>query len=140
MRGVGTLIGTLWFRVILGDSQGRMRATLVGAFAAQILIYWLLSESVEYWQAGLAYAASGLSQGVVWVFAGTLLREVTDDRYHGRVFAMEFGSMTLTLAASSLIAGYLVDLGLGAPQVVAYLAPLPIFGVLASLYVWWSQR
>jgi hypothetical protein len=117
-----------------------MRRALIGAFAAQLVFYVLLSQSSSYWQAALCYMASGTAQGVVWVFAGTLLQASADQRFHGRVFAIEFGTMTLLLALSSLGAGAFVDAGIGPREVVAMLSPLPLIGVLVAFYVWRAER
>jgi MFS family permease len=140
IRGLGTLIGTLWMRILIGDSHSAMRASLVFAFAGQGVLYFLLSLATAYWQACLLYALSGLLQGMVWVFAGTLLQVGVDPRFHGRVFAMEFGSLTLSLALSSLLAGLFIDSGWGPQSVVALMAPVPVIGLVLSFYVWLAER
>lgn len=140
IRGFGTLIGTLWFRVLLGDSPSKMRAAIAVAFACQALTYYLLSQVTSFFQACLCYGLSGLLQGVVWVFAGTLLQAAVDPRYHGRVFALDFGGMTLTLGVSSMLAGFFVDAGMGAQEVVGMMAPLPLIGLLLAFYVWRAER
>lgn len=139
-RGLGTLVGTLVMRVVIGDRHSAMRGALVFAFVGQGCLYFLLSIATAYWQACLLYGLSGLLQGMVWVFAGTLLQAGVDQRFHGRVFAMEFGSLTLSLAGSSLLAGALVDSGWAPQEVVALLAPVPALGVVVALYVWLAQR
>ena len=139
-RGLGTLVGTLWMRVVIGDRHSAMRGALVFAFVGQAVLYYLLSLSTAFYQACLLYGLSGLLQGMVWVFAGTLLQAGVDPRYHGRVFAMEFGSLTLSLAMSSLLAGALVDAGWAPQAVVACMAPVPALGVAVALYVWLAER
>lgn len=139
-RGLGTLLGTLWMRVLIGDQFSAMRASLIFAFVGQGILYFLLSLATAFWQACVLYGLSGLLQGMVWVFAGTLLQAGVDPRYHGRVFALEFGSLTLSLAISSLLAGSLVDTGWAPQEVVAIMAPVPALGVVVALYVWLSER
>jgi len=140
IRGVGTLVGTLWFRVLIRDRLGSMRLALVGAFVAQVLTYWLLAQVETFSGACFFYAMSGLLQGMVWVFAGTLLQAGVDPRFHGRVFSIEFGAMTLTLATSSMLAGLLVDTGFSPQEAVLMMAPLPLVGVLVALYVYFAER
>lgn len=140
IRGLGTLVGTLVMRVIVGDRHSAMRGALVLAFVGQGCIYFLLSLATAFWQACLLYGLSGLLLGMVWVFAGTLLQAAVEPRFHGRVFAMEFGSLTLSLAGSSLLAGALVDSGWAPQEVVALMAPVPAVGVVVALYVWLAQR
>lgn len=139
-RGLGTLIGTLWLRVLIGDRHSAMRGSIVFAFLGQGILYFFLSQATAYWQTCLLYALSGLLQGMVWVFAGTLLQFGVDPRFHGRVFAMEFGALTLSLALSSMLAGVFVDSGWGPQSVVALLAPVPAIGVAVALYVWLAER
>lgn len=139
-RGLGTLVGSLWFRVLAGDRRRTMRGALAVAFVSQVGIYFALGHTVSFWQAALCYMLSGAAQGLVWVFSGTLLQAATDERFHGRIFALEFGGMTLTLAVSSLLTGAFVDGGFGPQEVVIMLAPLPLVGALIALYVWKSEQ
>ncbi len=140
IRGIGTLVGTLWFRVLVRDDHGSMRLSLVAAFAGQVLTYWLLAHATSFPEACVYYSISGLLQGMVWVFAGTLLQAGVDPRFHGRVFAMEFGGLTLTLAISSMLAGLVVDSGITPQATVLMMAPLPMIGVLVAFYVYLAQR
>ena len=140
IRGLGTLIGTLWFRIFVRDRLGTLRIFLVGAFSGPVAVYWLLAHADSFLGACLYYSLSGLLQGVVWVFAGTLLQAGVDPKFHGRVFAMEFGGLTLTLAISSTLAGAFVDAGLTPQAAVLMMSPLPLVGVLVALYVYLSGR
>lgn len=140
VRGVGTLVGTLWFRVLVRDNHNIMRLSLVGAFAGQVVVYWLLAHATSFAEACVFYSLSGLLQGLVWVFAGTLLQAGVDPKLHGRVFAIEFGGLTLTLALSSMLAGAFVDAGLTPQETVLMMAPLPLVGVFVALYVYLAQR
>lgn len=140
VRGLGTLIGTLWFRVLVRDRHGAMRLSLCFAFAGQVLVYSLLAQAGSFAVACFYYSLSGMLQGLVWVFAGTLLQAGVDPKYHGRVFALEFGGLTLTLAVSSTLAGAFVDAGLSPQSTVLMMAPLPLVGVLTALYVYLSGR
>jgi predicted MFS family arabinose efflux permease len=140
VRGVGTLVGTLWFRVLVRDNHNIMRLSLVGAFAGQVVVYGLLAHATSFVQACVFYSLSGLLQGLVWVFAGTLLQAGVDPKLHGRVFAIEFGGLTLTLALSSMLAGAFVDAGLTPQETVLMMAPLPLVGVFVALYVYLAQR
>jgi len=56
----------------------------------------------------LAHAGSSTN----WVFSTTLLQFYTDDRFRGRVFAADYGICMFTIAASSYLAGFAIDLGL----------------------------
>ena len=140
IRGFGTLVGTLWFRVLIRDRLSSMRFALMIAFLAQVVTYWLLAHATSFPAACFYYSISGLLQGMVWVFAGTLLQAGADPKFHGRVFALEFGGLTLTLALSSMLAGLFVDAGLSPQEAVLMMSPLPLVGVLVALYVYLAER
>jgi hypothetical protein len=72
----------------------------------------------------------------VWVSTTALLQLESDRRFHGRIFAIEFGLMTLSLSVSSFAAGSAVDLGAGIRTVTAVCAGATLIGpVVWSLAV-----
>jgi hypothetical protein len=46
------------------------------------------------------------------VFSATLLQMSTEDKFRGRVFSAEFAFMTLSMSASSTLAGMFIDRGI----------------------------
>ena len=56
----------------------------------------------------VVFAHAGTSMN--WVFSTTLVQNYTDDRFRGRVFAADVGLLTLSIAASSYLAGAATDL------------------------------
>jgi len=85
--------------------------------------------------ASLVLAHGGLS--AVWVFSTAMLQIQTEDRYRGRVFSAEFGFAVLTMAASSFLAGVLVDRGVPVSRV----ATLTGMAMLVPAAAWtWAQR
>jgi hypothetical protein len=46
-----------------------------------------------------------------WTASTTMLQELTEDRFRGRVFSAEFAFCTFTLAVCSFAAGLLADAG-----------------------------
>jgi len=65
----------------------------------------------------LLVAHAGGSAG--WTSSTTLLQDLTDDGFRGRVFSAEFAFTMLILAAASFTAGQLVDRGVGVRTVAA---------------------
>lgn len=125
MRGVGAAFGSLAVRKLVGDRPWALRVSLVVGFLLAGGFMVVMSYAPNVWMAGLAILASAVGAAIVWVFTGTLLQIEADSRFHGRVFAFEFGTMTLVLGAMSLWSGWTVDSGLSVPETTR------LFGLLA---------
>jgi MFS family permease len=107
-RGVGALLGPFVARAMSRDDDG---------------LYRMISFSVLLF--GLGYAALGLSKslalgaaavclahlggGAQWQISSYGLQRETADAIRGRVFAADYGFVTLTMAISSLVAGIASD-------------------------------
>ena len=126
MRGVGAVIGSLVMRVLLGDRARTMRRAIAASFVLIGGSYAMLSLSVTYWQAVLAYFGAAVGSSTIWVFSGTLLQTEGDPAFHGRIFSVEFGLNTLMLGVSSYVAGAAIDLGYSFPEVALGLGSLSI--------------
>lgn len=139
-RGLGILIGPFIIAALVASKIGR----------AQKFI------SVGFLFCGVSYIGFGLSPALVvamvfvffahfgwgsnWTLSAAVLQSLVPDYIRGRVFSMDLGLLTLTLAVSTFITGVAVDhfeprlvaIGLGA----TFLA----FGSFWTLGVWLSQR
>jgi hypothetical protein len=67
----------------------------------------------------LAVVAGHAGTSINWVFSTTMLQQMTEDRYRGRVFSADFAGLFLTMAAVSFLASTLVDWGLSIRAVAA---------------------
>jgi len=109
ITGIGTGFGPLLLRRLLGDETGRLRTAITIGFwvlAAGILG---LGAAPTFPLFGLATLLRTIGSGTVWVFSAAMLQMVVPDRYRGRVFAFEFGLLTLTQSISVWWAGYAQD-------------------------------
>ena len=95
------------------------RRAVVYGFAIVGASYLALSRVDAFWPAAACMFTAMLGNNIIWVFSGTLLQLEADRAYHGRVFALEFGTMTLLMAGSSWGAGVAVDSGIGLSTVAA---------------------
>lgn len=117
-RGVGSLLGPLVAAQWAGESESRLRRSILAGFVAGAAGYVALG----LWGAPLlavaavVFAHAGTSMN--WVFSTTLLQNYTEDRFRGRVFSADYGICTLTISASSYLAGVFLDLGV-APRTFA---------------------
>jgi predicted MFS family arabinose efflux permease len=110
-RGVGSFAGPFAaFRLAGTDDRG-LRRSISGAFALLAICYlaFALSPSIGYAAAALAIANGGGS--ILWTSGSTLLQRMVPDAVRGRVAAAEICGFTLTLSASTLATGLLLDRG-----------------------------
>lgn len=109
-RGTGALVGSMGVRRIFGDAPRTMHRLIAVGFTIKATAYLALGTLVSTMpQAALCFFCAAVGSGVVWVFSSTLGQLASAPEYRGRVFSLEFAGMTLSMAASSWIAGQLID-------------------------------
>jgi MFS family permease len=136
-RGLGALVGSLLVRRLFGDGERTMeRLIAVGMFVI-VAGYLYLSIATTIWAAALAYFVAAIGGSAIWVFSGTLGQLKTDNAYRGRVFAVEWGALTLVWSTVGALSGVLVDAwGWTVREAVrgsALLVLIPAFGWIALL-------
>lgn len=110
-RGLGALLGPLMVAPWAHEDLRRLRLGIMLGFFAYGCGYISLKFIAH---APFAYASVVLSHmggAMVWVFSTTLLQLMTEDKFRGRVFSADLSFCTITLAASSFLAGYAMDHG-----------------------------
>jgi predicted MFS family arabinose efflux permease len=110
-RGLGSFAGPFAaFRVAGTDDRG-LRRGIGLAFALLVVCYvgFALSPALGY--AAVALAAANAGGSILWTSGSTLLQRLVPDAVRGRVAAAEMGGFMLTLAASTLATGLLLDRG-----------------------------
>ena len=108
-RGLGAMIGSLAVRKVFGDRRRTMNLLIPFGYVLVAAGNFGLACSATLWQAGLGYFMAGFGGGAIWVFSGTLGQLESDNAYRGRVFAIEWGVLTLTLSATAWISGALIE-------------------------------
>jgi predicted MFS family arabinose efflux permease len=108
-RGLGALVGPFAARSIMGtDDRGLIRGigwafvAVAGCYAAFPLAPSIVAA------AGLVFLAH-CGGGAQWTFSTLGLQRSTPDGIRGRVFSVDYGLVTLTIALSTLLAGFLAD-------------------------------
>lgn len=128
MSGLGTGLGPLFMRRILGDSTRKMLVGIGIGFALTAVGILGLGYASTLGVFLVFTAVRTVGSGTIWVFSAVLLQLMVPDRYRGRVFAFEFAILTLTQSISILLAGYGIDnLGISLPGVTK------LFGLLGVL-------
>jgi MFS family permease len=110
-RGFGALVGSLVIRRIFGDAPRTMRRLVPLGFLVSGLAYLSLSQAGTIWHAAASYFGTTVGGGMLWTFSSTLGQSESDNEFRGRVFAIEFGGLTLTMSVMAGVAGMLVDRG-----------------------------
>lgn len=139
-RGVGSMLGSLGLRRVLGDGNRTMERAIPWLFALQVLAYGGLAGAPGLGVATACYLVGGLGMAGVWVFSSVLAQRALPRAIRGRLFAAEFGAMTLVSSAGSFVAGQLIDrAGLSPRDVVAYSAVLLVVPGLAWVGMRWRR-
>jgi len=118
-RGVGALIGSLMSGYLGRNDPARMRGIIFWGFLLVSVSYIALGAAPSLALACLAVVAGHAGTSLNWVFSTTMLQQMTDDRFRGRVFSADFGGLFLMMAAVSFLASSLVDMGYSIRAVAA---------------------
>jgi MFS family permease len=108
-RGLGALLGPFVARSVVGLED---RGLLLGIRASLVIVavcYALFPIAPGIWFAALLVFAAHLGGGSQWMLSTYGLQRSTPDEIRGRVFSFDYGLVTLTIALSTLLAGFLAD-------------------------------
>ncbi len=121
-RGAGAALGPLMAWNIFGEEKKDMTRAIGFGFFMAAASYLCFSQATSLWLAALFVFSAHLGGSVQWVFSTTLLQEMVEDRFRGRVFAAEMALVTLILSISTWFTGFVLDLGVAPRLVTAGLA------------------
>jgi MFS family permease len=140
-RGTGALIGPLASSAWAGGEHSRLRIGILGGFLMAAAGYLAVGVAPSVWFAIAAVIVAHFGGSTIWVFSTTLLQFYTTDRFRGRVFSAELSLFTITVAASSYLAGAAMDWGLRPRQTailtgLAVLVPTALWGTMLRVRKW----
>ena len=135
-RGLGALLGPFLVRGSVREDNAQYRAIAfcIIAFSAGYMAL-ALSKSLAFGLAAIFFAHLG--GGAAWQISSYGLQRETPDFIRGRVFAADYGFVTLTMALSSLAAGIASDRYSPFAATVGTAAVSLAFGIIWSL---WTLR
>lgn len=111
-RGLGAAIGCLFARSWFGESDPIFRRVVILGFVLLGSSYIALGTASSMLVCCALLVFAGLGNSMIWVPSSVLLQWRTAEAYHGRVFALEFGVMTLVFSFAVILTTALVDLEL----------------------------
>ncbi|MHC5065743.1 MAG: MFS transporter [Planctomycetota bacterium] len=109
-RGFGAAIGCLYARSWFGESDSIFRRVVLLGFVLLGTSYIALGTASSMLTCSLLLVFAGLGNSLIWVPSSVLLQWRTAEQFHGRVFALEFGIMTLVFSVAVILTTGLVDL------------------------------
>ncbi|MEP6681553.1 MAG: MFS transporter [Chloroflexota bacterium] len=135
-RGLGALLGPFVARSVVGlEDRGLLlgiRASLVVAAVS----YALFPIAPGIWFAAVLVFCAHLGGGSQWMLSSYGLQRSTPDAIRGRVFSFDYGLVTLTIALSTLLAGFLAD---ALDPRIAVWTMVALLVMAGSAWVWFSR-
>lgn len=110
-RGLGTGLGPILGRALLGEDERALRRQIAGGFFVAAAGYALFATCRDLVPALACVVGAHLGGSALWVASSTLWQGGVDDAFRGRVFAMEFLFMTVAFTLGGLFAGAIHDAG-----------------------------
>lgn len=108
-RGLGILIGPLIAARIAGERIGRAQRLIMVGFFSIGLSYIAFGLAPSLFLGVITVFLAHTGWGSNWLLSATLLQRLTPDHIRGRIFSMDLGLVTLTLALSTFVTGLAVD-------------------------------
>ncbi|MDP2271168.1 MAG: MFS transporter [Archangium sp.] len=134
MRGIGALIGPLIARRFGGDGPPFLERAIGWAFVVTALFWALFAFSPNLVVAAICLSLAHMGVATQWVFSSSLINLRVEDRFRGRVFAVDSMFFLVVLGFSSWAGGKALDAFHIQPR--ALMASLSVI-LLGSGAIWW---
>lgn len=133
-RGLGALIGPFVARATVGvDDRGIIRG-IIASVVVVAVAYALFPLSPNIWIAAALVFVGHLGGGAQWMLSTYGLQRAAPDEIRGRVFSFDYGLVTLTIAASTILAGILSENFAPEVAVWAMVALIAVAGAAWTLF------
>lgn len=108
-RGLGALIGPFCGRALVGTQDRGLLLGIAGSLVVLCVSYALFPLAPALWLAAALVFSAHLGGGAQWMLSTLGLQRATPDHIRGRLFSFDYGLVTLTITASTVLAGVLAD-------------------------------
>lgn len=109
VRGLGALTGPFVARAVAGTSDRGLVLGITGSLVTVAVAYALFPLAPNLWIAAVLVFLAHCGGGGQWTLSTLGLQRATPDAMRGRLFSLDFGLVTLTIAFSTILAGQLSD-------------------------------
>jgi predicted MFS family arabinose efflux permease len=133
-RGLGALIGPFVARATVGVTDRGIIRGILGSIITVVIAYALFPLAPTIWIAALLVFIGHLGGGAQWMLSTYGLQRAAPDVIRGRVFSFDYGLVTLTISASTILAGVLSEQLAPAFAVWAMVGLIAIAGLAWSVY------
>ena len=133
-RGFGAILGPLIGGYIAGNNVKRLRWGILVGFLLAAAGYGLLGMATTLGWACAAVMVAHCGGSIIWVFSTTMLQEMTDDKFRGRIFASEFACSMVSMTAVNTLAGSLADHGTPILTIATWTGLIMLLPAAAWLY------
>jgi MFS family permease len=139
-RGLGILVGPFIVARFVNGRIGRAQRFIALGFLVVGISYVLFGLAPTILLAMICVFFAHTGWGSNWTLSAALLQRLTPDHIRGRIFSMDLGMLTLTLAFSTFVTGVATDRY--SPHSVAYAlgAIFLLFGIFWAAGVWLSKQ
>jgi hypothetical protein len=139
-RGVGILSGPLLVAPFVRGQINRAQRVISFGFLLTGVAYIIFGSTPTIVLGMVAAVFAHIGWSSNWTLSATLLQRLTPDRIRGRIFSMDIGLLTLTLAFSTFVTGVATDQF--DPRTVSYVlgGVFVLYGILWTSAVIFSQR
>ena len=119
--GVGAILGPLLLNRINDGSVPRMRRLVVIGFALGTIGWVVLGAAGSLVILSLALLIRAMGGSANWTYSTVIIQKSVDDRFLGRVFALDMAVFQLATVVSTIVHGVLVDaLGVDRLSAISY--------------------
>jgi predicted MFS family arabinose efflux permease len=138
MRGVGALIGPLIARRMGGDEPPFLERAIGWAFWVTALFWALFAFSPNLAIAAICLSLAHTGVATQWVFSSSLINLRVENRFRGRVFAVDSMFFLIVLGISSWAGGRALDAFGISPRTL--MASLSVILCFSGAVWWWLRR
>jgi MFS family permease len=128
-RGLGALTGPFVVRAVVGTADRGLLLGITGSLAMVAGAYALFPLAPSLWIAAVLVFLAHCGGGGQWTLSTLGLQRATPDAIRGRLFSLDYGLVTLTIAISTIIAGQLSDAVAPSAAVWAMVGLIVVAGV-----------
>jgi len=136
MVGLGSGIGPLFARYIVGDVDHSVRRAIAVAYVITLVGIAIAAPVISFPIFLFGTFLRAFGNGVIWVFSTQLLLQTLPDKVRGRVMGTEYALFTIASALAAVVAAWGLDLAGSATPILWIMAGLWLLPT--AFWIWWN--